>query len=393
MLQVFHDAGFQLMGRTKYVFMVFSAVCMTLAVTFIVRPGFNYGIDFAGGTAVQVRFAEDPNLDKLRAALDASGARGVSLQRIGDPKDHEILIRVERDVEAEKKGEEGGGVSQRVIQALRNLEGTPDPARIDLNVTSEPALRDWIAARLQAADPQAAPSTAADAAGAILRARTARGGLFSDPAQVAQVAGLPASVAAALKDGAVLGKFAVRGVDFVGPTAGAELMKNTLLAILGANILILIYVWFRFHKVAWGLAAIIALVHDVVIAAGAVALFRKEFSLTVVAALLTIVGYSINDTIVVFDRVRENLRLYRDQEFEKVVNASVNQTLSRTVLTVFTVFVAVMALYLYGGEKLNPMSFCLLVGIIFGSYSSVFVAAGLLVLANRWLGAKHVRVS
>jgi preprotein translocase subunit SecF len=170
-------------------------------------------------------------------------------------------------------------------------------------------------------------------------------------------------------------------------------MKNTLMAILAAVGLILVYVWFRFHKVAWGLAAVIALVHDVVIAAGAVAFFRKEFSLTVVAALLTIVGYSINDTIVVFDRVRENLRLYRDQEFEKVVNASVNQTLSRTVLTVFTVFVAVMALYLYGGEKLNPMSFCLLVGIIFGSYSSVFVAAGLLVLANRWLGSKHVRVA
>ena len=104
MLQVFHDAGFQLMGRTKYIFMAFSAVCMTLASLFLVSPGFNYGIDFAGGTAVQVRFAEDPNLDKLRAALDASGAAGVSLQRIGDPKDHEILIRVERDMAAEKKG-------------------------------------------------------------------------------------------------------------------------------------------------------------------------------------------------------------------------------------------------------------------------------------------------
>jgi preprotein translocase subunit SecF len=393
MLQVFHNAGFQLMGRTKYVFMIFSAVCMALAIGIIATHGFNYGIDFAGGTAVQVRFAEEPNLDHLRTSLDASGLGDVSLQRIGDPKDHEILIRVERDVESEKKGEEGGGVSQRVIEALKHLEGTPDPSKIDLNVVSEPALRDFLAARLQTADPQASPTAAADAAAAIARARTARGGLFGDLAEVAAVPGLPASVAAALKEGAVLGTFAVRGVDFVGPTAGAELMTNTMRAIFAAVILILLYVWFRFHKVAWGLAAVIALVHDVVIAAGAVAFARKEFSLTVVAALLTIVGYSINDTIVVFDRVRENLRLYRDQEFEKVVNASVNQTLSRTVLTVFTVFVAVMALYLYGGEKLNPMSFCLLVGIIFGSYSSVFVAAGLLVLANRWLGAKHVRVS
>src|SRR4030095_13975009 len=105
MLQVFHDAGFQLMGRTKYVFMIFSAVCMTLAIGIIVVHGFNYGIDFAGGAAVQGRFAEGPWLDKLRVALDASGLGDVSLQRIGDPKDHEILIRVERDVEAEKKGE------------------------------------------------------------------------------------------------------------------------------------------------------------------------------------------------------------------------------------------------------------------------------------------------
>ena len=390
MLQVFQNAGFQLMGRTKYIFMLFSAVCMVAAIAIIAVHGFNYGIDFAGGTAVQVRFAEEPHLDKLRSALDASGLGDVSLQRIGDPKDHEILIRVERDARIEgEQGGEGGAVSQRVIRALRNLEGGGEANRLDLNSASEPALRDWIAARPGAG---AAGSDAAAAAKAIVAARNDRGGLFTDPAQVAAIPGLPSTLGPALKDEAVLGTFAVRGVDFVGPTAGRELMRNTLWAILGAVTGILVYIWFRFHKVAWGIAAVIALVHDVVIAAGAIAFTHKEFSLTVVAALLTIVGYSINDTIVVFDRVRENLRLYRDHEFERVVNASVNQTLSRTVLTVFTVFVAVLALYLYGGEKLNPMSFCLLVGIVFGSYSSVFVAAGLLVLANRWLGARHVRI-
>jgi preprotein translocase subunit SecF len=387
-LQVFHDAGFQLMGRTKYVFMTFSAFAMAAAILVIAVHGFNYGIDFAGGTAVQVRFAEEPHLDKLRAALDASGLGDVSLQRIGDPKDHEILIRVERDARVQGEQGEGGGVSQRVLQALRNLEGAPESDRLDLNAASEASLREWIAARLGTAG----PSDAAAAAKAILDARTARGGLFTEPSQVASIPGLSPAIGAGLQSEAVLGKFAVRGVDFVGPTAGAELMRNTLWAIFGSTAGILLYIWFRFHKVAWGITAVIALVHDVVIAAGAIAFTGKEFSLTVVAALLTIVGYSINDTIVVFDRVRENLRLYRDHDFERVVNASVNQTLSRTVLTVFTVFVAVMALFLYGGEKLNPMSFCLLVGIVFGSYSSVFVAAGLLVLANRWLGARHVRI-
>ena len=386
MLQVFQNAGFQLMGRTKYIFMTFSAFAMAAAILVIAVHGFNYGIDFAGGTAVQVRFAEEPHLDKLRAALDAAGLGDVSLQQIGDPKDHEILIRVERDAKIEGEQGEGGGVSQRVLQALKNLEGQPETNRIDLNTVSEASLREWIAARAGAG------ADAATAAKAIIDARTARGGLFTEPSQVSSIAGLPAALGPALQDQAILGKFAVRGVDFVGPTAGAELMRNTLWAILGSTAGILLYIWFRFHKVAWGITAVIALIHDVVIAAGAIAFTGKEFSLTVVAALLTIVGYSINDTIVVFDRVRENLRLYRDHDFERVVNASVNQTLSRTVLTVFTVFVAVMALYLYGGEKLNPMSFCLLVGIIFGSYSSVFVAAGLLVLANRWLGARHVRI-
>ena len=147
----------------------------------------------------------------------------------------------------------------------------------------------------------------------------------------------------------------------------------------------------RFHKVSWGLAAVVALVHDVTVSAGAMAITGKEFSPAVVAALLTILGYSINDTIVIFDRVRENLRLYRDHDFEVIVNASVNQTLSRSVLTSFTVFVAVTALYMYGGDKLNPLSFCLLVGVVSGSYSTIFVAAALLVIAYHRLGARYVR--
>jgi preprotein translocase SecF subunit len=121
------------------------------------------------------------------------------------------------------------------------------------------------------------------------------------------------------------------------------------------------------------------------------ALTGKEFSLPIVAALLTILGYSINDTIVLFDRIRENLRLYRDHDFERVVNASVNQTLSRTVLTSFTVFVAVFALYLYGGEKLNPMSFCLLVGLVSGTYSTIYIAAALLVVTYQVLGPRYAK--
>ena len=184
----------------------------------------------------------------------------------------------------------------------------------------------------------------------------------------------------------------MRSVDFIGPTAGKELLRNTLLAVFGSVFGILLYVWFRFKRVMWGVTSVIALVHDVVIAAGAVSLTRKEFSVEIVAALLTILGYSINDTIVVFDRIRENLRLYRDVDFETLVNASINQTLSRTILTSFTVFIAITALYLYGGDKLNPLSFCLMVGVVFGTYSSVYVAAALLVIVYKRFGAKHVTI-
>jgi preprotein translocase subunit SecF len=276
---------------------------------------------------------------------------------------------------------------------VRKAEGVDVKGGIELNMMTEAALRDWISSRLPAADPPSAGPApdAAAMAKTIVTARNAHGGLFSDKSELSGIAGIDPAIATALRDQATLGGFALRGVDFVGPTAGKELMQNTAFAIIAAVVLILFYVWFRFHKVTWGLASVIALVHDVTIAAGAVALTRKEFSLTVVAALLTIVGYSINDTIVVFDRIRENLKLYRDAEFERVVNASVNQTLSRTVLTSFTVFVAVTALFLYGGEKLNPMSFCLMVGVVFGTYSSVWVAAALLVVAYRTLGPKYVK--
>jgi len=392
MLQVFNHANFRFMWGVKNAFMVFSALCIILSVVVMLTKGFNVGIDFAGGTAVQVRFADTPRVDEIRAALEREGLGDISLQRIGDPKDNEILVRVERGAVKEGQGE-GGEVSARVIDGLRRLDGAPPAGRIDLNAATEAAIRDWIAARLTAAaDPAAPAPDAAAMARAIVAARNLRGGLFTEASQIAAIPGVDPAIGAAAGDQAAFGKVSLRGVDFVGPTAGKELLTNTLWAILWAVVGILIYVWLRFHHLAWGAAAIVALVHDVVIAAGAMALTGREFSVTVVAALLTILGYSINDTIVVFDRIRENLRLYRDHDFEKVVNASVNQTLSRTVLTSLTVFVAVFALFLYGGEKLNPMSFCLLVGVAFGTYSSIFVAAALLIVAYRYLGPKYVKV-
>ncbi len=395
MVQVFTNANFPLMGRTKWFFIVFSAIAVAISVTTMLTRGFNYGIDFAGGTAVRLKLRETPRIEQMRVALEGAGLGGVSIQTIGGAADNEVLIRIEQQsTQSSPVAGEGGEISRRVQEALQAPEQrqAAQAGKIDLNAISESDLKDWLATRLSpvAGGGSQGPDPAASAA-AIVRYRTEHAGLFTDISAIATISGLNPDAARLLRENAILGPFAVRGVDFVGPTAGKELLQNTFLAVFGSVTGILLYVWLRFKKWMWGLTSVIALVHDVVIAAGAVSLTRKEFSLDVVAALLTILGYSINDTIVVFDRIRENLRLYREVDFETLVNASINQTLSRTFLTSFTVFIAIMALFLYGGDKLNPLSFCLMVGVVFGTYSSVFVAAALLVIVYRRLGAKYVR--
>ena len=398
MLQVFHNCSFRLMWRTRWVFMSLSAGIMIAAFAVMAVRGFNYGIDFAGGTAVQVKFRDRPPVGELRKALEAARLGDLSIQRIGSVEDNEVLIRVEqKEAVEDATAGEGGEMASKILQLLRSAldVSSRDPGAIDLNLVSELALRDWLASRMtsdeSAGSGQGGAMEAARIAAALVGRRNQIGGVYHDIPQVVATPGLTPEITRLLEEEAFLGEFALRGVDFVGPTAGRELLVKTVKAIIGSVIGILLYVWLRFRRVAWGFASIVALVHDVCIAAGAMALTGKEFSLPVVAALLTILGYSINDTIVVFDRIRENLRLYRDYDFEEVVNASINQTLSRTVLTSVTLFVAVTALYLYGGDKLDPLSFCLMVGVIFGSYSSIFVASSLLVVIYRTLGPRYIK--
>ena len=385
MLQVFTHANFRMMYRTKWYFMGFSALTILVSAWAMATHGFNYGIDFAGGTAVQLKFHEAPRVEDLRSALEQAGLGDVSIQKIGDADDNEVLIRVEQQQAVDAAaGGEGGEISAVILEALKTPEerAAVQSGKIDLNMASRGTLQAWLAARLP---------DAGEAAEAVVRYRTEHGGLLTSPSEIASIPGVTPEAAALLASQSTMGRFALRSVDFVGPTAGRELMQNTAWLIVLSILGILVYVWIRFHKWMWGVTAIIALVHDVFITAGMISLTGKEFSLTVVAALLTILGYSINDTIVVFDRIRENLRLYREFEFEEIVNASVNQTLSRTLLTSLSLLVAIVALLMFGGEKLNPMSFCLLVGVGFGTYSSVFVAAALLVIAARRLGPKYVK--
>jgi preprotein translocase subunit SecF len=179
----------------------------------------------------------------------------------------------------------------------------------------------------------------------------------------------------------------VQSVDIVGPTAGKQLQGQAALATLYSLLGMLIYLWFRFELI-YGVAAVVAVFHDTLITVGAFSLTNKEITLTVIAAILTLIGYSMNDTIVVFDRIRENLALSRRESLTDVVNRSINQTLSRTVISSGLTFLTVMSLYLFGGPVLNGFSFALVIGILIGTYSSIAVAAPMLVAYQDWRASK-----
>ena len=256
------------------------------------------GVDFKGGTQVQVKFEQAPDTTKIRQATVAAGIKDASIQTYGDVNNNEVLI---------------------------SLPEQTDETALDLG-------RQQIVDALQSHYDN---------------------------------------------------HFTVRNVQVVGPTVGHQLEKQAALATLYSLLGMLIYLWFRFQLI-YGVAAVVACFHDTLITVGAFALTGQEISLTVIAAILTLVGYSMNDTIVVFDRIRENLRLSRRESLPDVVNRSINQTLSRTVLTSGLTFLTVLSLYLFGGRVLHGFSFALVVGILIGTYSSIAVAAPMLVAWQEW---------
>jgi preprotein translocase subunit SecF len=198
------------------------------------------------------------------------------------------------------------------------------------------------------------------------------------------------AVIASLQDGYFVSDFSVRNVEIVGPQVGAQLRRQALLATVYSLAGMLIYLAFRFEWI-YGVAAVVTVFHDTLITVGAFSLLNKDISLTVIAAILTLIGYSNNDTIVVFDRIRENIKLMRREKLSEIVNRSINQTLSRTILTAGLTFLTVLALYLFGGEVLRGFSLALVIGILIGTYSSIAIAAPILVAYQDWRISKGKR--
>ena len=284
------ETHFNFMGRIKAA-VIFSTVLILIGLGSVaVSGGLKFGIDFAGGTLIQLQFKNPPDIEVIRDGLKTIGLGESTIQEFGSKRD--ILIRVQR---SEEKLEAVGSMVRKSLMGKFNVD-----------------------------------------------------------------------------------EITVERVEMVGPKVGRDLREKALLSILYAIIGIVIYISWRF-ELQYAIAAIIALIHDVLVTMGAFSIFDKEFTLVIVAAFLTIIGYSLNDTIVVFDRIRENLRRKGKSSIADMINTSINQTLSRTLLTSGTTLLVVIALFFFGGEIIHDFSFALLVGIFIGTYSSIFIASVFLV--------------
>jgi preprotein translocase subunit SecF len=373
-VELFRGVEVDWLGK-KWYFLAFSLVFSVAGVLSILFwHGIKLGVDFRGGTLVYVQFEQQPDLDRIRLAIDRAGIHDSRIQTYGTESQRQVAISLAQKETQESALDTG---RQTIVTALNTNYASNSAAnqgKLDLDNVSQGALAQF----LQQGDPQ----NYAQQAAAILNHRDRDlGGLFSSLNQLNGVAN-PA-VVSQLKQGAYLSGFHVFAADIIGPQVGAALRKQALLATLYSLLGMLVYLWFRFELI-YGVAAVVAVFHDTLITVGAFSLSNQEITLTVIAAILTLIGYSMNDTIVVFDRIRENLRMSRREDLTSVVNRSINQTLSRTVLTSGLTFLTVLSLYLFGGEVLHGFSFALVIGILIGTYSSIAVAAPMLVAYQEW---------
>ncbi len=298
------DININFIGYVKGA-LIFSLVMIGISlISLIIKGGPRYGIDFEGGTLVQVKFFSEVDISEVRVALDNLTIEGLSVQEFGEKEANEYLITMK------KTTGELEGLSENVKIALKNRFGRES--------------------------------------------------------------------------------LEVRRVEMVGPKVGKDLRKKGMLAVAFSILGMLIYIWWRF-ELRFGVGAILCLIHDVAITLGALSLTNKSVDLPIIAALLTVVGYSVNDTIIISDRIRENLKKMSRGRLRDIVNKSINQTLSRTCITAGTTLMVVIALFFLGGEVIHDFAFTLLVGICIGTYSSIFVASPLLIVWERLFPKKKRR--
>jgi preprotein translocase subunit SecF len=386
MIEFFKEPNINWMGKAKYFFALSGILLLVGWGAILFNGGMKYGIDFRGGTDVDVRFAKSPNIDELRNGLRAQGLGNSEIQTISDianPNSNEVLIFVAQAGEGDQALDEG---KRKVVQALNATYNVGAAGKLDFNSITPTDLANFLAQK----DPLGLSVNSGDRYQQLAKNLLAyrdkdSNGVLTSLDDLSKVTGATPAVVSAVKDGLSLAPFAIRNAEIVSAKVGGELRNQAIRVTLYALAGMLVYIAFRFQWV-YGAAAVIAVFHDVLITLGLFKIFGFEISLTVIAALLTLVGYSMNDTIVIFDRIRENSRLLRKESFADVVNKSINQTLSRTILTSGLTFLTVLVLLLMGGQVLRAFAFALTVGIVIGTYSSFGIAAPLVVAWNNWRG-------
>jgi preprotein translocase subunit SecF len=404
MVEIFKNTRYDFLGKKRYfiglslLFILVGAISVCWR-AFDRNPqtrAFNLGVDFAGGTLINAKFQQAPEIDKLRAAIERQGIESskITIQPVGDqlgqaPK-HEVFIRlpnlltVERQagqsVTAARATDDADNGKQKVLAALAELNDPATRGKTDLNLVGRDILKEQFSKldplKLNEVDPRAAALRYGELSGRIVDYREReRGGIINSLSEIKNLSGIEPQLGAALEQHFFTGAAALRSAEAVSPQIGADLRNRAVYVTLAACVGMLIYVALRFKSWGYGLGAVVAVFHDVLVTLGIFSIMQWEVDLNLVGSLLSLIGFSMNDTIVIFDRVRDERLRKRREGLVPLTNRAINETLSRTVLTNGTAFLAALSLVLFGGDVLKSFSWALLIGILVGTYSTLYIAS------------------
>ncbi|HEX9002905.1 MAG TPA: protein translocase subunit SecF [Blastocatellia bacterium] len=413
MIQIFKHANYDFLNK-KWLFIGLSWALILLGLGSILYRAFdgkdythpfNMGVDFAGGTLATVKFRDVPDLDKFRNELGKQGIETtkVTLQRVGDeigqaPK-NEVIVRLPNLVQVQQQPSQTQTGAKalsdadigkvKILDALAAFNDPSTQGKTNLNTIGSDNLKSQLIEKAKL-DPQSAE----EAARAIVDYREkSRGGLIGDVNEVKNLSGIPPQIGETLGQQFFTGAASVKSAEAVSPQVGADLRNSAIIVTVVSCIAMLIFVAFRFKSWGFGIGSVIAVFHDVLVTLGIFSIMQWEINLTVVAALLTLVGYSMNDTIVIFDRIREMMKTKRREGLDKLANVAINQTLSRTIITSGLTFLTVCAMLVFGGPVLRSFSWCLFIGILIGTYSSIYIASPFMLFWENWrANARNVKV-
>ncbi len=371
------EPDFNFMGKRFLAFALSGLIIVAGAIA-LTTKGFNLGIDFSGGTLIEVSFKNYTNENNLRKVLKKVGFGKSEIQRVGR-KENKFFIKTIKSIEEENKSQHKSesvienqdlGEHEKVAEMIKSSfisekeRASLKGGKIDINNASENKIKNFLITK------GASEEDAMESSLKINDLKKNETGLINSFKDLEELK-LRRRVMTILKDNTFLGNFTFLSTEIVGPKVGSDLRSKAILATFWALLGMLTYIAFRF-KFVYAFAAVITLFHDILVILSFILFFNVEMSLTVVAAILTLVGYSLNDTIVIFDRVRDNVKLMRREKVESIINRSINQTLTRTIVTSGTTLLTVLALFFFGGEVIHTFSLILIVGILIGTYSSIF---------------------